>query len=286
MSSNAIQKPGQKGPLATLKDLLDKAKTSIAAVLPKHLTPDRLIKVALVACSRTPKLLECTPSSVLQSVMTAAELGLDPSGALGSAYLVPYGNTCTLIVGYRGLIDLARRSGEIESIEAHLVHAADLFVCEFGLNPRLVHTPDFDVEDRGPVRLVYAVAKLKGGGYQVEVMSFAEIERIRKRSKAGNSGPWVTDWNEMARKTVVRRICKYLPLSVEVADTLSREDRAETGGPVAALDISEIPAAEEAPSGEPQEPEEARAPEVVQPADTKAGRLAQKLTQAPPLELK
>lgn len=234
-------KPGAltlpKKPIDTLRDLLEKAKASMAMVVPKHVTPERLIKLALVAASRNPTLLQCAPTSIVQGVMTAAQLGLDCGGVLGSAYLVPYKNNKTgkyeaqLIVGYRGLVDLARRSGEIESIEAHVVHQEDTFEVAFGLEPVLLHRPNLTGEDPGPLVLVYAIARLKGGGRQVEVMTRAEIDRIRNRSRAGNSGPWVTDYEEMARKTVVRRLCKYLPLSPEMAEALTIEDRSEGGVP-------------------------------------------------------
>lgn len=221
-----------KKPIDKLRDLLDKAKPSMAAVLPKHMTPERLVKLALVACVRQPKLLECDVQTVLQSVMTAAQLGLDCSGVLGSAYLVPFKNNkknrmeCQLITGYRGLIDLARRSGEIETIEAHVIYREDFSEVEYGLNPKLVHKPCL-TGDPGPLTMVYAVAKLKGGGTQVEVMTRAQVDGIKRRSKSSENGPWVTDYDEMARKTVVRRISKYLPLSVEVQTQLAREDAFE-----------------------------------------------------------
>lgn len=228
--------PRQARPIDTLRGLLERSRESMAMVLPRHLTPERMIKVALVAASRTPALLQCDPKSVVQSVMSAAQLGLDCSGTLGSAYLVPYGRTCQLIVGYRGLIDLARRSGQISSIEAHCVRANDAYEVEYGLNPVLRHKPCLS-GDPGEVVLVYAIARLVDGTIQTEVMTRAEVDAIRERSKAGRSGPWVTDYAEMARKTVVRRLCKYLPLSVELQDALALDDQVETGGPVA-IDVS------------------------------------------------
>lgn len=228
----------QTSAISTLRDLLEKSKAKFQDVIPKHLSADRLVRVAIVACSRTPKLLLCTPTSVLNSVMQAAQLGLEPGGPLGDAYLVPYKDTCQLIVGYRGLISLARRSGQIESLEAHVVHAKDRFVCKYGLTPVLEHEPDWS-ENPGPAVAVYAVAKLKDGGTQSEVMTKAQIDAIRGRSRASGDGPWVSDYDEMARKTVVRRLCKYLPLSVELADALEEDARAEFGS---TSDVIEIPA--------------------------------------------
>jgi recombination protein RecT len=223
---NAIQKIDQRQ--ATLKDLLTRALPSMKHVLPRHLTPERLVKVALAATGRTPKLLECTPASVLECVMQAAQLGLEPGGPLGHAYLVPYGNTCTLIVGYRGLIDLARRSGEIESIEARVVFERDEFRVAYGLNPVLEHVPNL-MSDPGQMIMVYGIARLRGGGVQAEVMTRSQVEGIRRRSKSGSrsDSPWATDYDEMARKTVVRRLCKYLPLSVELADVIEGEAKHE-----------------------------------------------------------
>lgn len=226
---------------ATLRDLLEKAKPKLAEVTPKHLSADRLVRIAVASCSKTPQLLQCSPTSVLNSVMQAAQLGLEPGGPLGDAYLVPYKNECTLIVGYRGLVSLARRSGQIISIEAHVVHERDRFVCKYGLDSVLVHEPDWSA-DPGAVIAVYAVARLRDGGVQYEVMTKAQVEAIRTRSRAGSSGPWVSDWAEMARKTVVRRLCKYLPLSVEMAEALDLDERTETSTvntAAAALDVGE-----------------------------------------------
>jgi len=215
--------------LNSVKQLLDASKGAIASRLPRHLTPERIIKVALTAANKTPALLACTKESLLMSIMQAAELGLEPGGALGEGYLVPYGKQCQFIPGYRGLISLARRSGQIVSLEAHVVHAKDSFTFELGLESKLVHVPNLEDENPGPLRFVYAVAKLQGGGVQFEVMSRAQVEAIRKRSKAGSTGPWVTDYEEMARKTVVRRLFKYLPVSVELAQALEIQAAAESG---------------------------------------------------------
>lgn len=198
-------------------------KAHIASVLPKHMTPDRVVKVALTAYNRTPALAQCSMQSIFMAVMQASELGLEPGGALGQAYLVPYGNQCQFILGYRGMIELARRSGEIESLEAHVVHANDTFEVEFGLETKLRHKPCLD-GDAGEICFVYALAKLKGGAIQFEVMTKSQVDAIKNRSRASRNGPWVTDYEEMARKTVVRRLFKYLPVSCEkIADALEAE---------------------------------------------------------------
>jgi len=220
--------------VSTLRELLQGQIVAFREVMPKHLTPERLIRVACAAASRAPLLLKCTPASILRAVMEAAQLGLDPSGSLGSAYLVPYQNKkngtyeVQLIVGYRGLIDLARRSGEIASIEAHVVHAKERFKIAYGLNPVLEHEPLLE-DDPGGMVAVYAVARLRDGTTQSEVMTKHQIDGIRARSRAGQSGPWVTDYEEMARKTVVKRLCKYLPLSVELEQALEADNIGEAG---------------------------------------------------------
>lgn len=202
--------------IATLKNLLERAKTQIAEVLPKHFTAERMMKLALMAANKQPKLLNCSMETVLQSIMQAASIGLEVGGVLGQAWLVPYGNECKLIPGYRGYITLARNSGEISSIAAEVVYAHDKFVYRKGLNPVLDHDPDIYAE-QNPKDIIgaYMVAHLKDGGTHVEFMNRQQIEKIRKGSKMGGSGPWIDYYDEMCRKTVVRRGCKYLPISSE-----------------------------------------------------------------------
>lgn len=218
--ANGATAPAQRN---TIRDLIEASKPKFAEVLPGHLSVDRLVRVTIACIAKTPALQQCTQQSLLNAIMQAAQLGVEPTGVLGSAYLVPYGKECTLIVGYRGLIDLARRSGQIESIEAHVVHEKDRFTCRYGLAPALEHEPHWS-GDPGPVLAVYAVAKLKDGGKQIEVMTKAQVDAIKNKSKASGSGPWKDHYDEMARKTVVRRICKYLPLTPELADALETTD--------------------------------------------------------------
>jgi len=281
MAETAIAKPQQHRPM-TIKDYLqqEKVKAAIASVLPQHMKPERLIKVALVAISRSPKLSQCTPDSILRSLMIAAELGLDPSGNLGQAYLVPYQNKyrgtyeCQLIPGYRGLITLARRSGHIKAIEARVVRQKDLFRVKYGLEPELVHKPVLGGEKDREIVAAYAVAVLADGTKQFEVMSREEIDAIRSRSQAAEEGPWKTDYAEMAKKTVVRRLCKYLPLSPEepIAKALEVENRAEAGEPI--VDLIELPQEEEPESRterlvaklEAAEPESGPQPDVTETA--------------------
>lgn len=228
----------------TLADTISSKKAYFAQVLPRHLDAERFARVVIAALSRTPALLQCSPESLMLAVTQAAQLGLEPTGTLGSAYLVPFKGQVQLIIGYRGLIDLARRSGQIESLEAHVVREGDRFDVAFGLEPKLAHVPDWSQAD-APLRFVYAIARLKGGAVQYEVMSRAQIEQIRKGSQNGNRGPWVDHFEEMARKTVVRRLAKYLPLTVELASALEHENRADTGA-VLEVDLDAITEAEAA----------------------------------------
>lgn len=214
-----------------------KIKQQMALALPKHMTADRLARIALTEVRKVPALGRCDQASFLGAIMQCAQLGLEPGGALGHAYLLPFENRkkgiteVQFIVGYRGMIDLARRSGQILSLEARAVYETDYFKVSLGLNPDLQHEPNWDAADRGQLRFVYAVAKLKDGGTQFEVMSRAEVERVRSQSKAGQSGPWVSHFEEMAKKTVIRRLFKYLPVSIELATAVGLDEQAEAGLP-------------------------------------------------------
>jgi recombination protein RecT len=211
--------------LKTLAQYLEARKGDIAQAAARHVSADRLARVVLNCVARTPALRNCTMLSIYRAAMMAAELGLDPGSALGECYLMPYKDQCQLLVGFRGLITLARRSGEVETVQAWAVYEDDEFHVHLGTRPEIVHNPRFD-GDRDPSRIthVYAVAKLRNTETPMfDVMTRAEVEAVRKRSRAGAAGPWETDWAEMARKTVVRRLAKYLPMSVEMAKAVALE---------------------------------------------------------------
>lgn len=209
-----------------LKSLLVAMRGEIAKAVPRHIGPERMMKAALLAAIHTPKLLNCTQASFLEALMQAASLGLDCSGTIGSGYLVPYKNICTFIPGYRGLIDLARRSDQVFSIEAHVVYAQDDFTIQYGTDSKIVHMPYMGADRRDEITCVYAVAKLKGGAVQVEMMTLADVKRIQAMSAAGNKGPWKDHFSEMARKTVVRRIIKWLPVSAELEKAIEIDNGA------------------------------------------------------------
>lgn len=222
------------GSAKNLKSLFDQQRDSLAAIMPKHVTPDRLLKTLLVACNRNPDLFQCTQMSVFETISRAGELGLDLSGTLGEAYAVPFNNRikidgqdvwvkqCQLIIGYRGLAKLARQSGEIKRIEAEVVYTNDDFKYRKGTSFALDFAPCL-TGPRGEPIGAYALTEFKDGGLQAEFMAVADIEAIRKRSKSGcakdgsATGPWKSDWSEMAKKTVFRRLAKWLPLSADKA---------------------------------------------------------------------
>ena len=215
-----------------------KMRDQLAQALPRAMDPDRFLRVVLTELRRNPELTRCTPQSFLGALMTAAQLGLEP-GPLGHSYLLPFRNRsegtleCQLILGYKGLIDLARRSGNIVNIVAREVCEADEFTFEYGLDEKLVHKPSWE-EDRGKPVAYYGVAHYKDGGHLIMVLSKADVDKFRKRSKASQSGPWVTDYAAMACKTVIRRMATFMPLSVQAAIAVVEDEQRELG-----LDVSE-----------------------------------------------
>lgn len=209
--------------------------------------PDRLARIALTEFRKNPQLALCTRESFFGALMTAAQMGLEP-GPLGHCYLIPYKGTATLQLGYRGFLEFVQRSGKIDSVYAYPVFAGDEFTFELGAHPVLKHTPsvDSDPSDANMTH-VYAVAHIKGCAIpRIEVMTRKQVEAIRNRSKAagaGHSSPWDTDFSEMARKTVLKRLCKTLPLSIESQQFLSLDETARTRiapdtEPVSMIDLS------------------------------------------------
>jgi len=194
-------------------------KKQFAMALPRFLTPDRFVRIALTQLTKTPKLMDCTQASVMSCLLSCAELGIEPDGR--KAHLIPYGNQCTLIIDYKGLVALARRSGEIADIHADVVCRNDKFEYSFGTNGTLEHKPN--LEDRGEVIAAYSFAKLKDGSSSYEVMNVQELQAIKNRSKAKSSGPWVTDTAEMYKKTVFRRHSKWLPVSSEFQEAVDKD---------------------------------------------------------------
>jgi recombination protein RecT len=245
-NGNPMMLPVRSG--SELKQLLDTARARLEGLAGGRVPVDRMIQVAASALGRNTALLNCSKLSVLTSVMRAAELGLDCSGALGESYLVPYKGECQLQIGYRGLVTLAHRSGRVRSVEARVVYEGEEFAVDYGTEPKIVHRPDLDAKPNGPLRLVYAVAKLAGGGTQFEVMNKAAVDAVRERSQGRNLDPWKLHYPEMARKTVTRKLCKYLPMSAKDRQAIADDEQREFGGgpaaPAGSADLNALMAAE------------------------------------------
>ena len=224
-SAQVSQKPKK------MQDYIKKMQGEIAKALPSVLTPERFTRITLSALSTNAKLAETTPQSFLGAMMTAAQLGLEPNTPLGQAYLIPYRNhgvlECQFQLGYKGLIDLAYRSGEVSTIQAHVVYENDEFEYELGLDPKLRHVPA--KSDRGAPVFFYAVFRTKDGGYGFDVMSVDDVRaHARKYSKAFSNGPWQTNFEEMAKKTVLKRVLKYAPLKTDFVRGLTADETIKT----------------------------------------------------------
>jgi recombination protein RecT len=216
--------------IAAFGQLMQRRKGAIASVAASFMSPERVMKIALNNFTKNTALLNCTGESVFRAVLQAVELGLEPGGALGQAHLVPYGKDCTLIVDWKGLAELAYRSGRIASINAFCIYEGDTFEHEEGLDPKLRHIPDGqNVGNPLKVTHVASVVLTTDGAKLYDVMTRAEVEAIRKRSRTGNNGPWVTDWCEMAKKTILRRTLKRCPKSVEMQKALALDNAIDTG---------------------------------------------------------
>lgn len=238
--ASSTQIKSKKAP-STIKDYINLYSKEIAKALPSVLTPERFSRMAMTAITKTPKLAECSPQSFIGSLLTAAQLGLEPNTPLGQAYLIPFYNgrkriyECQFQVGYKGMIDLCNRSGEIKNIEAHIVYENDEFEFEYGLDSKLKHKPC--MSDKGAPVWVYALYRLNNGGYGFEVMSVDDcMAHGEKYSKAFNNSPWQTNPEEMVKKTVLKKVLKYAPVrsdfvkgtvadeTIQVADFGDTED--------------------------------------------------------------
>ncbi len=220
----------------------------IKALTPTHVPVERLRAAAITALNRNPALMECTPVSVIRATIQAAQMGFDVSGLGGKCYLVPYKNPDTgqkeaqLQYGYRGLEELARRTGQIAAIYTREVYGHEDFEYVDGLQQVLVHRPTGPVKDDDPVVGAYAVAVWSNSFRQAEVMNRRQIEAVRLTSKVPNGPAWAGHYSEMAKKTVIRRLCKRLPDSVELARALDAEERMELGK-APHIDIEVLPEA-------------------------------------------
>jgi recombination protein RecT len=232
----------------TLRDKLNNPAQlqEIARALPKHMNADRMARVTLTQMTRTPKLAECEPASFFQCLMTCSQWGLEPDGR--HAHLIPFENRkrgvveCQLIIDYKGFVQLAMRTGNIASIHCDSVCENDEF--DYDCGEVLRHKIDFR-KPRGEAYAFVCIIKMKDGGKKCEVMTRDEVDAIRKRSRSANNGPWVTDFNEMAKKTVFRRASKWIELSSEIRDAFDHDDKDYVDGRVTARQTAAITTADD-----------------------------------------
>lgn len=225
----------QTGAVSQVRDLksliMSKGmEAQFRAALPSVITPERFTRLVLTAISTTPRLAQCSRESFFGAIFQAAQLGLEPNTPTGQAYLIPYGNQCQFQLGYRGQIQLAYRSGVMRDVSAHVVYENDEFDYELGLTPKLTHKPKLG--KRGNPIGVYAVYHTKDDGYGLEVLSWDEVmDFAKKKSKASGNGPWKTDPEEMAKKTVVKRLLKYAPMSADFVRAMAADETVKNFDP-------------------------------------------------------
>jgi recombination protein RecT len=220
-------------------------RRQIMRVLPKHLPPDRFIRIALTAMQRTPKLKDCTPASFFNALLSLSELGIEPDGR--RAHLIPYGNECQLIIDYKGYVDLITRPGkgnDVSTIYSDVVREHDDFLFNRGIVERHIVDIRKAETERGKVIGAYTIIRFKNGDMKCEVMSVEDLDRVKGRSKAKDNGPWRTDENEMQKKTVLRRCIKTMPINDQTAKALEVDyDRFEPicGGESAKANPPQVP---------------------------------------------
>jgi len=226
----------------SIADMIKVLEPEIKKALPSVITPERFTRMALSSLNNNPKLAECTQMSFLAALMSAAQLGLEPNTSLGQAYLIPYNNKgvleCQFQIGYKGLIDLVYRNSNVQTIQAHAVYEKDYFEYELGLNSKLIHKPALC--DRGKIILFYALFKLNNGGYGFEVMSKEDVDnhaQIYSKGFASSYSPWKTDYESMAKKTVIKKLLKYAPLKTDVLRAINSD---ETIKSELAVDMTEV----------------------------------------------
>lgn len=240
--ANRLDKSVEKKQEPPIFGQLRNMEKEFAAAMPKGSEAAQLIRDAMTAMRKTPKLLECKPVTVFGALMTAAQLGLRPN-VLGQCYVIPYGGEAQFQIGYQGLIELAHRSGRVLSIVARTVYENDYFELEYNVDKDvMVHKPTLD-GDPGKPRFYYARATLTDGGYQMtNPMTHAQMEAHRRKYSKASSSPWNTEFEAMAHKTVIKQLAKLLPKSTELAVAISADDsiRIHKAGSTAAP-VGDIP---------------------------------------------
>lgn len=211
----------------TIFSIITKSKSQFELALPKGANVDRNVRELVTLVRSNPDLQSCEPMSLMSCALRVMGLGLELNATLGQAYIIPYGRNAQLQIGYKGMIALAKRSGEVASVTARVVYSNDEFYFRFGTDQKLEHSPT--LKDRGDMVGVYAIAIFKDGSSQFEVLSKEEVDKIRNTSKMANSLPWKNFYDEMARKTAIRRLFKYLSISVEMNEAIALDEMSDAG---------------------------------------------------------
>jgi len=214
----------------TIFDVIQAGAKQFATALPKHVNSERFVRIAITTIRQNPKLAKCSQESLLGALMVSAQLGLEP-GTLGQCYLIPFENKkagtveCQFQIGYKGLIELLRRSGQLSDIYSYTVYENDDFNIEYGLSRTLTHKPNFD--ERGEIKGFYAVAILKDGAKAFEYMTKDEVTHHEEKYRKGSykNDVWNKNFEEMAQKTVVKKLLKWLPVSVEFLEMAAKDEK-------------------------------------------------------------
>lgn len=266
---------------AAIDGMIKKNFARLASACPAHLSPRRMAGALLTLLSKTPDLYQCTDLSIYAGLIQAAELGLELSPQLGQAWLIPYRNNkagtieAQFQVGAKGWLALAYRSKKVKMASAHVIHQKDEFQICYGLEPDVKHVPRPAFhEGKKTVAGAYAALALVSGGRDVEWMTTAQIESHKEKYSKGWEKPgsaWQTAWEEMAVKTVLKKLLKRAPLSVEIAKAGEYDDAGEAGET-----MDQLTWADDAGEAGDQGPAQARTPAMTEPKYTPA--------EAPPTE--
>lgn len=232
-AKTALQAKGESKQKPTIQQWITSMKPEIEKALPSIITVERFSRMAVTAIRMNPKLSNCTPISFMAALMQAAQLGLEPNTPLGQAFLIPYYNNknkvfeCQFQIGYKGIIELAHRSREFTEIYSEVVYENDEFEYELGLDRKLRHKPT--TGERGNPVKFYSVYKLVNGGFGFAVMTYDDVKAHANRySKSVNNGPWITSFEEMAKKTTLKQVLKYAPIKTEFVRELSQDETIKT----------------------------------------------------------
>lgn len=231
MTTKALEVQQQK--VASVRQMLERNQGAIMAALPNHMDASRFLRIALTQFQKTPKLLDCTPESFLGAVMQAAQLGLEPDGVTGMAHLIPYGGKVNFQPGFQGLMELARRSGDISQIVPRCVYEGDDFDYSYGLDKDLLRHVPSERNEPGALTYVYCIVRLKDGSSRFEVWPAARIEAHAQRysqayKQKRKDSPWITHFPQMAMKTLVVAALKYAPKSIELQKAIGLEEMAQS----------------------------------------------------------